>query len=150
MLKNYIAIVKEVKKSFLYNFGLFSAVSTPVYLLSVALLKVLFPCVSHRTVAKTVVKSTPCLLQVPHGNDKGRECLRFQMSALAPHIQSTRLHFASTHGSEFVEHETKNNWHRLKYEKGVLHGWSCGNRHGIMTVKIHRPWRWERVPRCRM
>ena len=37
MLKNYIAIVKEVKKSFLYNFGLFSAVSAPVYLLSVTL-----------------------------------------------------------------------------------------------------------------
>ena len=64
-----------MKKSFLYNFGLFSAVSTPVYLLSVALLKVLFPCVSHRTVAKTVVKSPLRPLQVPHGNDKGRGVL---------------------------------------------------------------------------
>lgn len=60
--------------------------------------------------------------------------MRFQMSGLTPHIQSTQLHFAATHESELAEHETKNDWNRLKYEKGVSHGWSWGNRHDILNI----------------
>lgn len=97
-------IYKELKKSLLYSFGLFSAVFALVHLLSVTLWRCCFH-VFHTALWLKLWSKTPhALYKYRMGAIKGEGVLYFRMSALVPHTQSARLHFASIHGLEFAEH----------------------------------------------